>query len=254
MNNLKTKILETVQKNNIKMIPKWKFVLYSSLTVVGAFFMFLVLIFVVSLIFFVLSRYGFMDMPFFGFMQTLHALGAIPFALFFCTIVLLVLIEIIARMYTFTFRRPLAVTLLGITFLVTVSSYIVSQTSVHEYVRDYIKSHHLDVLSRAYDRPTPPARINGMDVIRGEVILTSATSATLVLFNGEKIIAYATTSNGTTTIPRAPKVGDDVVMLGTFIDNRFEVVRIRPAHRGPFDKSGKPKQTGYGVQKMELSQ
>lgn len=87
MNNLKTKILETVQKNNIKMIPKWKFVLYSALGVAGVWFTFLVLVFVVSLIFFVLSRYGFLDMPFFGFMQTVHALGAIPFALF-CTVVL----------------------------------------------------------------------------------------------------------------------------------------------------------------------
>lgn len=252
MNNLKTKILETVKKNNIKMIPKWKFVLYSSLRIIGAIFTFLVLVFVVSLIFFVLSRYGFMDMPFFGFMQALHALGAIPFFLFFCTIILLVLIEIIARMYTFTFRRPLMVTLLGITFLVTSCSYIVSQTSAHEYVRDYIKSHHLDMLSRAYDRPAPPNKINGMDVVRGEVVHTSATSATLILFNGEKIVAYATTSMGTTTMPQAPKIGEDVVMLGTFVGDDFEIIRIRPSHRGPFGQEMRRNQGGPKMRTIEM--
>lgn len=252
MNNLKIKILETVHKNNIKMIPKWKFALYSSLGVIGALFIFLVLVFIVSLMFFVLSRYGFLDMPFFGFMQTLHALGAIPFALFFCTLVLLVLIEVIAKMYTFTFRRPLAVTLLGITFVVTLSSYVISQTSVHEYVRDYVKSHNLDLFSRAYDRPAPPRKINGMDVIRGEVLVTSATSATLILFNGEKIIAYATTTNGTTTVPRFPEIGEDVVMLGTFINGGFEVVRIKPAHKGPFGSDMEHKKMINGEQKPQF--
>jgi hypothetical protein len=235
MNNLKSKILETVQKNNIKMIPKWKFVLYSALGIAGVWFTFLVLVFVVSLILFVLSRYGFMDMPFFGFMQTLHALGAIPFALFLAAIILLIVMEIISRMYTFTFRKPLSVTLLGITLVVAFSSYIVSQTPVHEYVRDYMKSHHLDMLSRAYDRPSPPYKVQGMDVLRGEVVFTTATSATVVLFNGERIIAYATTSNGTTTMPRAPRIGEDIVILGTFLNDKFEIIRIRPAHRGPFN-------------------
>ncbi len=235
MNNLKSKILETVQKNNIKMIPKWKFVLYSALGIAGVWFTFLVLVFVVSLIFFVLSRYGFMDMPFFGFMQTLHALGAVPFALFFAAIILLIVMEIISRMYTFTFRKPLSVTLLGITLVVAFSSYMVSQTPVHEYVRDYMKSHNLTMLSRAYDRPSPPNNIRGMDVLRGEVVFVTGTSATVMLFNGEKIIAYATTSNGTTTMPKVPVIGDDVVMLGTFMDDKFEIIRMRPAHQGPFN-------------------
>lgn len=249
MNNLKSKILETVQKNNIKMIPKWKFVLYSALGVIGIWFVFLVLVFVVSLIFFVLSRYGFMDMPFFGFMQTLHALGAIPFALFFSAVLLLIIVEVIARTYTFTFKRPLAVTLLSITFLVTIISYGISQTSAHEYVRDYMKSHQLDMLSRAYDRPTPQTKINGMDVLRGEVQSVTATSAVLRLFNGETVMVYATTSGGISTMPKVPSIGEDVVMIGTFIGDHFEVIRTRPAHRGPF---GKPPKTNNEVRKLKM--
>jgi hypothetical protein len=114
-----------------------------------------------------------------------------------------------------------------------------------------MKSHHFDAFSRAYDRPSPPTKIQGMDVLRGEVLVTSATSATLVLFSGEKVIAYATTSNGATTMPRAPRVGDDVVMLGTFINGDFEILRIRPAHHGPFNAQMKRHQEGLYPQ-MQL--
>ena len=254
MNNLKIKILEAVQKNNIKMIPKWQFLLYSSLGIIGFIFIFLVLIFIVSLSIFVLSRYGFMDMPFFGFMQTLHALSVIPFTLFLCTLILLVLIEIFARTYSFTFRRPLSITLLGITLLVALSSYVVSQTSVHVYIRDYLRSHHLGTLSRVYDRPTPPKKIKGMDVIRGEVLASSATSAVLALFNGEKIIAYATTTNSTTTISRFPEIGEDVVMLGNFINEGFEVIRIKPAHKGFFGKDARRNQGEVRVEKFDFKE
>jgi amino acid transporter len=234
MKNLKTKILETVKNNDIRMIPKWKFALYSILGVASLLFAFLITIFVMSLILFVLSRYGFMDMPFFGFMQTIHALAAVPLALFLCTIILLVLIEVISHSYSFSFRRPLVITLLLITSIVSLISYLISQTSAHIYVRDYIKSQHLDMLSRVYDRPLLSSAINGMDVLRGEVIAVSATSTVIRLFDGESITAYATTTEGTTTMPLPPTIGDDVVMLGTFNDTRFEIMRIRKAHHGPF--------------------
>ena len=58
MTNLKTKILDTVEKNNIRMIPKWKFVLFSVLGVIGIVFVFLLAVFSFSLVLFVLSKYG----------------------------------------------------------------------------------------------------------------------------------------------------------------------------------------------------
>lgn len=112
---IKHTILDTLNTKNLKMIPRWRFVSYSILGVLGMIFIFLAAVFVFSLMLFVLSRYGFMYMPFFGFMATVKALSAIPLLLLFATIVLLVLIEIISRQYTIAFKRPLVVTLLSIT-------------------------------------------------------------------------------------------------------------------------------------------
>ena len=136
MTNLKTKILDTVEKNNIRMIPKWKFVLFSVLGVIGIVFVFLLAVFSFSLVLFVLSKYGVMHMPFYGLMTALYALNAIPVLLLLVTIVLLIIIELISQQYSFSFRRPLMVTLLVVTSLAVLVSFAVSQTSMHEYVRD----------------------------------------------------------------------------------------------------------------------
>lgn len=246
MTNIKTKILESVTKNKVTMIPKWKFVAYSSLGIFGIIFTVLLTIFVLSFILFLLSRYGFMYLPFFGFMATMHALEAIPLVLLMCTVALLVLIEVLSRYYSFSFRRPLVVTLLLVTTGVAVISFIISETSMHEYVREYAKDHKIERVSRMYDRPLP-LRGNGMtDVMRGEVIALGATSTTLKLFNGMTVEVYAST-----TAPKAffaPKIGDDVVVFGAIVGSVFEMVDMRPAPRTLF---GGPLHRGSGNQMMK---
>lgn len=232
MNNLKIKILETVKNNDIRMIPKWKFVLYSSLAIMSLLFVFLVTVFLFSLIFFVLSRYGFMYMPFFKSIGAVHALRAIPILLLLCTIFLLVLIEIISRYSSFSWRRPLGVTFLVLTSGATVISYVISQTNMHDYVRSYAKSHHFDMMSQAYERPLPFRQAEGMTVVRGEVIATSSTTATLLLFDGVKLVIRATSSSATTFVP--PKVDDDVIVMGTIVGDHFDVDAIQIARERSF--------------------
>lgn len=232
MKNLKTKILESVQKNNVTMIPRWKFVLYSSIGIFGIGFAFLVAVFVLSFILFLLSRYGFMYLPFFGFMATMHALQAVPLVLLICTVALLVLIEVMSRYYSFSFKRPLAVTLLLLTTGAATISFIISETPVHEYIRGYAKDHHMDKVSRMYDRPLP-FRGGGMfDVLRGEVIAIGATSSTLRLFDGVVVTIYASSTYMQQSA--VPLVGDDVVVFGTIVGDDFEMIDMRPAPRTPF--------------------
>lgn len=231
MNTLKTTILDTLKKNDIKMIPKWKFILFSSLAITGLVFMFLVIVFLASLILFLLSRYGFMYMPFFGLVHIVHTLRAIPTVLFLCTVVLLVLIEVITRYYSFSFRRPLAVTLLGFTFFALLASFALSQSGIHEYIREYAKNHHINMMSRAYDRPIPFKQIPGVDIIRGVVTESSSSLMVIRLFDGTLVTAYATTTGDK---PHFPEEGNDVIVLGRFVDGKFEIEGVREAPPFPF--------------------
>lgn len=226
MNNLKTKILDAVQKNNLTMIPKWKFVLYSLLGIVGVVFAFLLVVFVVSLILFVLSRYGFMYMPFFGAAHIFQTIGAVPPLLFFVAVLLIILIEVLSRQYAFSFKRPLLVTVLSVTLLATVVGFVVSETKAHEYVKMYAKNNRIRMMEQMYDRPAPLMRRDGMDVIRGEVLSSSATSTTLKLFNETEIIAYV---SATDTMYVPPEVGGDIVIIGSMVDDHFMIMRVRDA-------------------------
>jgi hypothetical protein len=233
MTELKTKILHIVSKENIKMIPRWKFALYSGLGVVGIIFAFLVAVFAGSLVLFVLSKYGFLDMSFFDFVGTLHALNAIPILLLVTTVLLLILIEIISRSYTLSFRRPLGVTLLLITSVTVVISFYISKTGVHETVRDYARSHHFDMMSKAYDRPRDFRREDGVTVVRGLVVKTSTTTATVRLFNGDMLVVEgSTTGEGFVK----PEVGSDVVVFGRWKGESFEVTTIKVREEGFFNE------------------
>lgn len=232
MTNLKIKILERVQKNNLTMIPKWKFVLYSSLGLIGLLFSFLLMVFILSLIFFVLSRYGIMYLPLFSFIASIHALSAIPFVLLICTVVLLVVIEVISKYYSFSFRRPLAVTLLFSTSCAAIISFAISETPIHEYIRDYVDDHDISTISRVYDRPTPFSGDGMQDVLRGEVLEVYATGTKLRLFNGTVVSVYASTTLEK-SLP-TPQVGDDILVFGKVSNGVFEIVDIKPAPRGPF--------------------
>lgn len=235
MTHLKNIILDTVKKQNIRMIPKWKFVLYSFLGVFSIIFLFIISTFLLSLIFFVLSRYGFMDMPLFGFVHSLETLRAVPLPLFICAVFLLIVTESLARHYSFSFKRPLLITLFGAVALVTLSSFVISRTPIHEYVEEYAKKHHLGMVSRAYDRPMPfRKQREGMDVVRGEIIERVGGTLTLKLFDGKLVTAHGTTTVPFEGIPPFAATGDDVVLLGNFKDGIFEIENMRPSSKKLF--------------------
>lgn len=234
MTVLKTKILDTVKNNQIAMIPKWKFVAYSVLSIFGLLFIFLATVFVLSLIIFLLSRYGFLYMPFVDGMETLHMLRAIPVMLLFVTVAGLILLEVISRQYSFSFKKPLLVTAFTFTIIAMLLSFVLSETSMHEYVHAYAKDKHIKIVTRMYERPIPLKRGDGKDVLRGEVLVSSATATTIRLFNGSEMTVYISTS---TTHPKkflVPAIGDDVVIVGRFFNDAFQMIDIFPAPRMPF--------------------
>ncbi len=233
MTDLKDKIIQTLSSGEVKMIPKWRLALYSFAAILGVLFLFLLVIFSFSFIFFVLSRYGFMYLPMFGFMTTIHMLNAIPILLLLCTVALLFVIELISRKYAFSFRKPLIITLLSITSLAVILSFLISITPMHEYMRDYAKEHNIPIVSKAYRRPIPLDGGRDMTVLRGTVVTASSSFITVRLFDGVEVTARASTTLGALTLPVE---NSDVLLFGIFVNGDFEIVEIKNAPRIPFEK------------------
>lgn len=225
MTHIKQHIEEMVHKSGVKMIPRWKFVLYSSLGIVGLIFTFFALIFITSLILFLLSKYGFLYLPFFGFGAALHGVTAIPGLLVTLGIVLVILVELLARHYSFSFKKPLLVTISVIVLGATLIGYAVSLTSFHEVVRDYARKGHMGGgMMHAYDRPLPFKKEKGMTVVRGVVIATTSTTFSVQAYDEEVTMVFASSTDDKFVFPM---IGDDILVFGKVNDGKFEVIGVR---------------------------
>lgn len=232
MTTIKTTILDFVEKNKIKMVPRWQVLLYAGLGLFGLLFLFLLLIFVVSLMLFVLSKYGFMYLPLFGFSATLAALQSIPLLLFGSAIVLVVLVEILARTYAFSFKKPIFITVLIVLTSATVISFLIALTPIHKEINNYAREHNIGFVSRVYERPRPIIpHENKLTVLRGTVLATTSETLTLKLFDKSEYVIYSTHM----VVPLSLlSVNDDVVVAGTFLEGRFEVLHFRSVSEPPF--------------------
>jgi hypothetical protein len=224
MTHIKNKILTIVEHNKLSMIPRWKFVLYSALGVAGVLFSFLALIFTASVVVFILSKYGFVYLPLFGFGATVHLLMSLPVLLGIVAIILLFITEILVRQYAFAFRKPLVITLFVTTASALGIGFLVSLTPIHHTLRDFGRVHHIGMMEHMYDRPVPFGPMQGMTVLRGVVIATSTNTVRIQLFDDTEVTVYASTS-----LPKVffPKYADEVVVFGTIVDGTFEAVKVR---------------------------
>jgi len=230
MTNLKSNILRFVEKNKISMIPRWQFMLYSLLSAVLLIFACAVLVFLGSMIVFILSVHGFMYLPLFGLGEAIHGLRSIPGMLFLLTIVLVLIIELLVRNYEFAFRKPMLITLVTVTASSIFLSFLLPLSSLHVEVRDFAKKHDLRFIS--YSRPLPFPE-EETTILRGIVVATSSQSVTVRLFDESTQIIHIST----TTKPFIlPGVGDDVVIFGRFTKDAFEAIDIRKVD-WVFDKS-----------------
>lgn len=231
MTDIKTNILQFVEKNKISMIPRWKFVLYSLLGIALAIFSFVALTFFGSMIIFVLAKHGFLYLPLFGLGEIIHGLRAIPFVLFILTIILIVIVEILVRNYAFSFRKPIVNTLLLLSLSAIVFSFLLTLTPMHLELRNYARMHNFDLLSREYDRPLPIKEVGGMTVLRGTIVSTTTNDVTVKSFDDKTEVVYASTSIKGNSLP---DVGEDVVIFGSVVGDKFEAIKIRDADSFPF--------------------
>jgi hypothetical protein len=236
MTSLKNTILESVKKNEIGMIPKWKIILYSSLGIVSVVFVFLLSVFLGSLFLFILSRHGFMDLPFFVFLSTVHTLSVLPILLLLLlTLLLIILIELIAKRYEFARKRPLVISLMVIASLSLLVSYAVMATPLHERIREHLHKSGNKKLMHMYDRPAPFKKMkDGRDALRGKVVAVSSTSTTLKTFDGSIITAYFANGVGTSSLL---VIDNDVVIFGNRNEEGFMMYDVRTPKRPPFEET-----------------
>jgi hypothetical protein len=143
--SIKNEIISAINGGHIKMRPRWHFVLRGALAVVGGAIIGLLLLFLVSMIIFVLRQTGAGFAPAFGPRGWFIFFRSLPWLLIVFSLIFIALLELLARQYSFAYRRPLLYSAVGIIVLVVSGGFLVAGTSLHGHISKYVQDHHLPI-------------------------------------------------------------------------------------------------------------
>lgn len=143
-------VLDKIETGQVKMRPRIHFVLKSLLITLGLILTTLFALYLISFVVFVLRTSGVFYLPGFGFPGLKIFLISFPWLLIFIAIILIIVIEILVKHFSFAYRRPILYSLLGILILVFVGSFIVYRTQLHSGLFERAEEGRLPVAGPLY--------------------------------------------------------------------------------------------------------
>ncbi len=122
-------VIEAVKCGDVKMRPKWHFVVQAIIAIIGGIILALLVLFIASLIIFMLRQSGALFVPVFGLSGWLAFILALPWVLIFFCVALIIGFEILLRKYSY--KQPLVYSILGVAIITIVGGVALAQTSIH---------------------------------------------------------------------------------------------------------------------------
>lgn len=220
---MKQAVLSRIESGQVMMRPKWHFILKTIVFATGTIFTGLALLYVVSLIVFVLQRTGVWFAPGFGFRGLGIFLFSAPWLLVLVGFVCAVGLELLTRYYSFSYRKPILYSIGGVVLFVIVGSVVFAQFGVQHAIARFAK-----------DRGIPIARpfYQGFDEQRmknvhpGTVVSVFDGGFTLESRRRELLTVVIDTE---TRFPFGVDfvTGDQVVVLGDREDTTIQAFGVR---------------------------
>ncbi len=163
MNTFKETILEKINNGEIDMKPRWHFILRAALFMLGVVIVAFVAIYLFSFILFSLHQNGLFFAPIFGLRGLIFFVVSSPWILILLVLVFLVLLYVLVNRYSFSYRKPLVYSMVGVVLFVLVVSCAIQKALVHERVRAFALRHDVPLFVPIY-RDATSGRPRGMEV------------------------------------------------------------------------------------------
>jgi hypothetical protein len=164
---MQDKVLAAIEAGQVKMRPRWHFVLQATLMAVGGVLLLLILVYLASFIIFSLRQTGVLFVPFFGSAGWREFLGSLPWILILLTGLFVVVMEVLVRRYAFAYRQPLLASALGVIAVVILGGVIVAQTPFHRRLFESARNGQLPLAGPFYRQFGMPRLEN---VHRGTIV------------------------------------------------------------------------------------
>jgi hypothetical protein len=236
--SIKDLVLDRIKSGGIKMRPKIYFALKTLSIALGVLVVGFFLLFLISFITFSLRISGAWFLPGFGLRGFGAFLNDLPWLLILISALLIVVLEVLVKHFSFTYRRPILYSLLGIILVVLVGSFLVGETPLHPSLFQRAQEGRLPGIAPLY-RDFGVPRLE--DVDHGIVVEKTDNGFVIETPQGDKFTVVV--SPKTILSPDSDvKEGDVVVVLGKLKDGviqSFEIhkvegdLRLFPSMQGP---------------------
>jgi len=227
MISMKEKMLAKINTGEVKMMPRWYFVLRGLLWASLGVVLFLVAIYVLSFFLFFLRETGLWFAPGFGLEGLMLFVVSSPWILVAAVGGFVLVLYLLVRSYAFSYKKPLVYSMIGIVLAVIGIASVLQSVGFHDRTRDFAETHRVPGLAplyRSLDEKPPK------DVTKGEVILVTSTALQIATREGNIVVHIS----DTTKMPKtAVTVGERVEVFGPNVNGFIEAFGIRKAGDPP---------------------
>ena len=219
-------VLERIKQGKLVMRPRWHFVLKTLFGVAFACIVLLLSLYIVSFVLFALRESGAWFIPVFGFRGVLLFLRSLPWILLGVTVIFIVVLEVLVRRYSFSYRKPFLYSLLGVFFLVAIGAIAVERLRFHDEVLRFTKERTIPFVGQFYLGYGMSHAKNVHPVF----ISTTTEQGFLGRYGSGETIEVIISPD--TRLPRGFDFieGDEVVIIGDMFEGVIDAVGVAPMH------------------------
>lgn len=207
---MEDKIFDAIKSGDVKMRPRWYFILRDLLGVMAIVIVLLAAVYLASFIIFVLHESGAWFVPVFGLSGWFALFIALPWMLILLSAIFIIFLAILVKRYHFAYQWPMLYSFLGVIFLIAAACFLFIQSSFYNQFFSSGIAQDVPFLGLYYPGFGP---LGPNDVHRGAIAATDADGFILEDNGGGTSTVIVATS---TIIPLGPAfhIGDSIVVFG----------------------------------------
>lgn len=202
-------VIDAIRRREVKMRPRWYFVVRGFLLATAAIMVFLIVLYLVSFIIFALHRDGEWFAPGFGASGWLLFATGFPWGLLVVSFALIILCAVLLMRYAFIYHRPLFFVIAGLVLVVLAGGALIDDTTPLQLGLSRYAAANIPILGSFYHRETEyPAHVR-----RGEIV-SFGKNGSFIIVDGFGNTSSVMVPPGTVVTGGFHK-GDIVFVFGT---------------------------------------
>ncbi|MBI4708670.1 MAG: hypothetical protein HY764_00495 [Candidatus Portnoybacteria bacterium] len=229
-NPLRSRVVEKIKSGEIKMRPKSYFILKGGLVIFGIFIIFIISLFIASLVAFYLRASGALLLPIFGLGGLKFFLFSLPWILILVSLFFVIVLEMFVRNFSFAYHRPLIYSFLIVALLIVGGGVVVAKTSLHTALYNSAQEGHLPFVGAFYQnqKALPPG---------ADIGIVSTSSEGIIEIKTQKGQNLKVIISPKASFPNGKNIeaGDKVMVAGEKEDSTIKAFGVRKMEEFPDD-------------------